>query len=219
MSAGSFVTPFPIYDATRSATDLAGTALSTNLEASGERVGRRSRLTQFRRAMERLLWERPHVTHEAQPRNAHPRREQIPSLADAFAGVPKGLGFAPAIHFRIVVYGRPQDLSAWLRDEIYHIGREAIVNAYRHSQANQVEVEIEYRHTQLRISVRDDGCGIDPQLLRWSEKHGLQGMRERAEGIGGRFRILSKVALGTEIELCVPGRIAFEQRGHPACHA
>jgi signal transduction histidine kinase len=61
--------------------------------------------------------------------------------------------------------------------------------------------------------VRDNGCGIDPQKLQWGRTGhwGLQGMRERAEQIGARLRILSRVALGTEVVLHVPGRIAFER--------
>jgi signal transduction histidine kinase len=35
-------------------------------------------------------------------------------------------------------------------------------------------------------------------------------MRERAERMGAQLRILSRIALGTEIELCVPSRVAFE---------
>jgi signal transduction histidine kinase len=106
-------------------------------------------------------------------------------------------------------------LKLGLHDEVYRIGREAIVNAYRHSQARVIETEVEYRPTDLRIAVRDNGCGIDPQDLKWGRNGhwGLQGMRERAERIGARLRLWSRVALGTEVELCVPGQIAFAQSG------
>ena len=136
------------------------------------------------------------------------------SLGEAFAGVPKDLGFPAAVGFRVVVRGRERELRAGLRDEVYRIGREAIVNACRHSRARDIETEVEYWPTELRIAVRDNGCGIDPQELKWGRNGhwGLQGMRERAEQIGARLRLLSRVALGTEVELCVPSRIAFEQR-------
>ena len=112
----------------------------------------------------------------------------------------------------MVVEGQKRELRAPLCDEIYRIGREAKVNALRHPRANHIEAEIDYRSTELRIAVRDNGCGIDPRLLHRNGHWGLQGMRERAERIGARLRILSKVALGTEVELCVPSRLAFEQR-------
>jgi signal transduction histidine kinase len=134
------------------------------------------------------------------------------SLGEIFAGVPNDLGFPSADGFRVVVRGRERELRTGLRDEVYCIGREAIINAYRHSRAKQIETEIEYRPTELRIAVRDDGCGIDPQELRWGRNGhwGLQGMRERAERIGARLRLLSGVALGTEVELRVPSHVAFE---------
>jgi signal transduction histidine kinase len=135
------------------------------------------------------------------------------SLGQAFAGVPSELGLGSGAEFRVVVEGPQRKLKESLRDEVYSIGREAIVNAYRHSRAKDIETEIEFRPAELRIAVRDNGCGIDPQKLEWGQKGhwGLQGMRERAERIGARLRVLSSAALGTEVELCVPGRIAFQQ--------
>ena len=141
------------------------------------------------------------------------------SLGQDLAGVPAQLGLPPAAKFRVVVGGRQRELRAGLRDEVYRIGREAIVNAHRHSRAKDIETEIEYRSTELRIAVRDNGCGIGPQQLQWGRKGhwGLQGMRERAERIGAQLRVMSRLALGTEVELCVPGRLAFEQGTGPAC--
>ena len=138
-------------------------------------------------------------------------QEHFPSLGHALAGVPNDLGLPPTVGFRVVVDGRQRELKADLRDELYRIGREAIFNAYRHSRAKKIETKIEFSPTELRIAVRDNGCGIDPQALQRNGRWGLLGMRERAERIGARLRILSKVALGTEVELRVPSGIAFEQ--------
>jgi signal transduction histidine kinase len=98
-----------------------------------------------------------------------------------------------------------------LGDEVYRIGREALVNAFRHSHAKNIEVELEYTPARLRVLVRDDGCGIDPQVLKSGrEGHwGLVGMRERAEQIGAKLSVWSRATAGTEIELSVPGNIAF----------
>lgn len=49
--------------------------------------------------------------------------------------------------------GRQRELKAGPRDELYRIGWELIVNAYRHSRAKHIETEIEYRSTELRIAV------------------------------------------------------------------
>jgi signal transduction histidine kinase len=139
-----------------------------------------------------------------------PHRESQ-CLGQALAGVPNLLGIPSTVGFRVLVEGQPRQLRAGLNEEIYRIGQEAIVNAYRHSRAEHIEADVEFRSTGLRIIVRDDGCGIDPQALQRTGHWGLLGMRERAERMGARLRVWSKAALGTEIELCVPSRIAFEQ--------
>jgi signal transduction histidine kinase len=133
------------------------------------------------------------------------------SLGQALAGIPTRLGFPSEPRFRVIVEGQPRELKSELREEVYRIGREAIVNAYRHSHAKDIETLIAYRPSELHIAVCDNGCGIDPKDLPWGRngRWGLLGMRERADRIGARLRVLSGIALGTEVELCVPGRLAF----------
>ena len=141
-------------------------------------------------------------------------KEQIRSLGQALALVPSESGLDRAVGFRVVVEGRPRLLKAPVQDEIFGIVREAIVNAYRHSGAGKIDIDIEYQHAGLSVTVRDNGCGIDPRSLRWGAdaSSGLQRMRERAGQIDARLRILSGVGRGTEIELRVPEQIVFERR-------
>jgi signal transduction histidine kinase len=133
-------------------------------------------------------------------------------LEQAFAGIQQELGVLRQTDFRVVVEGSAQPLRPVIREEVYRIGREALVNAFRHSGASNVEVELEYAPSHLRLLVRDNGSGIDPDVVQAGrEGHwGLSGMRERAERIGAKFRVLSGASAGTEIELSVPGHIAFE---------
>ncbi|MGH9846572.1 MAG: sensor histidine kinase, partial [Blastocatellia bacterium] len=133
-------------------------------------------------------------------------------LERAFDRVRQEFASQKQIDFRVVVTGRPRPLHPILRDEAYRIGREALANAFRHAQANSIEVEMEYAASHLRILVRDDGCGIDPQALRsgGDEHKGLARMRDQAEGIGARLKIRSRVRGGTEVELSIPSQIAFQ---------
>ncbi|MGH9841577.1 MAG: sensor histidine kinase, partial [Blastocatellia bacterium] len=133
-------------------------------------------------------------------------------LEQAFSRIRQELAIQEQIDFRVIVEGRPRALHPILRDEVYRIGREALVNAFRHARAKSIEVELEYAVNHLRILVRDDGCGIDPQVLRSGlDGHwGLSGMRERAEGIGARLNLRSRAAAGTEVELSVPSQVAFQ---------
>lgn len=133
-------------------------------------------------------------------------------LAESFAGIPIELALQEPIDYRITVEGSPRPLLPVIGDSVYRISREALVNAFRHSRASNIEVVLEYSPKQLRILVRDNGCGIDSQVVRSGrEGHwGLSGMRERAEEIGARLRLLSGAGAGTEVELSIPGDIAFE---------
>lgn len=133
-------------------------------------------------------------------------------LAQSFSRIQEELALQEQIDYRVTVEGLPRPVHPSVRDEIYRIGREALVNAFRHSRASHIEVVLEYGPKQLRILVRDDGCGIDPQVLRSGrEGHwGLSGMRERAEEIGARLKVWS--GAGTEVELFIPGDIAFGPR-------
>lgn len=99
-----------------------------------------------------------------------------------------------------------------IRDEVYSIGREALVNAFRHSGASNISVELEYGPKRLQVLVRDDGCGIDLHVLELGrEGHwGLSGMRERAERIRAKLKVRSRVGDGTEVELSVSNDVAFE---------
>jgi signal transduction histidine kinase len=132
-------------------------------------------------------------------------------LGQAFSRIPQDLGIEVPIDLRIIVLGTARKLRPLIRDEVYHIGRELLVNAFHHSRASCIEVELEYGPKRFRMVVRDDGCGIDPQVLRAGrEGHwGLPGMRERAERVGARLRVWSGAAAGTEVALSVPNSIAF----------
>src|SRR5262245_8751963 len=133
-------------------------------------------------------------------------------LVLALSRVQQELPGQSGIDFRVIVAGRQQPLLPPIEHEIYRIGREALVNAFRHSRAKRVEFELEYADSDLRMRVRDNGCGIDPQMLHAGrEGHwGLAGMRERATRIGGLLKISSSANTGTEIELSLPSAVAFQ---------
>lgn len=134
------------------------------------------------------------------------------TLEQAFASIPQELSISEETRLHITIEGRRRPLRPVLRDDVYRIGREAIVNAFRHSRSTNISVEIEYTAHQLRVLVQDNGCGADPQTIQFGrEGHwGLKGMRERAERIGAKLSVFSGPGAGTEVVLCVPGHIAFQ---------
>jgi signal transduction histidine kinase len=115
--------------------------------------------------------------------------------------------------YRIIAEGKPRPLDPFIRDEVYRISREALANAFRHSEATQIDVTVEYAPSRLRVQVCDNGKGLRPEHVEESGHWGVRGMRERARRIGAKLQILSRVNGGTEVLLVVPGRIAFDSRG------
>ncbi len=133
-------------------------------------------------------------------------------LESAFSRIPQELSAEPGIDFRVLVEGVPAPLRSVIRDDVYLIGREALTNAFRHARSKSIGVNVEYAPSYLRILIRDDGCGIDAEVLESGrDGHwGLSGMRERADRIGARLRVFSRPGGGTEVDLRVPHEIAFE---------
>lgn len=133
-------------------------------------------------------------------------------LGQALSRIPQELAVPSDIAFRVRVEGHPRSLRPILLDDVYRIGREAIVNAFQHSGVTNIEVEVEHAANRLRMLVQDNGCGIDAQLLQSGKAGhwGLKGIRERAERIGAKLNLLSNPGAGTQVVLTVAAELAFE---------
>jgi signal transduction histidine kinase/ligand-binding sensor domain-containing protein len=117
------------------------------------------------------------------------------------------------VQFRAVVEGSAHVLRPNAYIDIFRIAREALRNAFNHSQGHLIETELAYTESLFRLRVRDDGKGIDPDERVRAERSGhwgLKGMRERAGRLGGELEVWSDPGAGTEIELRVPASIAYE---------
>jgi signal transduction histidine kinase len=132
-------------------------------------------------------------------------------LETALSRVREDLAVPDSIGFRIIVDGPRRPLNPLIRDQVYRIAREGLSNAFRHSGAPLVEVEINYNTSDLHLAVRDNGCGVREEVLRSGrDGHwGLIGMRECAEKIGAQLKVRSQAGVGTELDLTIPGQIAF----------
>jgi signal transduction histidine kinase len=132
-------------------------------------------------------------------------------LAQAMRSIADELATEGSPTFRLVVEGPVRELHPILRDEVYRIAREALRNAFNHARAHHIEAEITYGERLLRLRIRDDGRGIPPETLESgrSGHYGLNGMRERARQAGASLDIWSSAGSGTEIDLSLPGSIAY----------
>jgi signal transduction histidine kinase len=133
-------------------------------------------------------------------------------LAQALAHCGEELAQDHTSVFSLAVVGTPQTLGLVVFGEVYRIAREALANAFAHSQASKIEAELTYHKDRLTLRVRDDGKGIDAQTVSAGRKGhwGLSGMRERAQEIGAQLNIWS--GAGTEIELTIPANVAYSRK-------
>jgi signal transduction histidine kinase len=136
----------------------------------------------------------------------------IRDLPAAFRQIADHTSHDPKMIVETVVEGTPRELHPLVLEEVFAVGREALINALSHSAGQHVEVEITYDARQFRLRVRDDGRGIDSAILEKGGRNnhwGLNGMRERASKIGGQLQLWSRPGNGTETELTVPAGTAY----------
>jgi signal transduction histidine kinase len=91
------------------------------------------------------------------------------------------------------------NVSPAVREALVRIASEAITNAARHGSADLVRIQLENGH-RVRLRIADTGRGFDPAHAR-RDGFGLTSMRERAEGLGGRFSVRSRPGAGTQVEV------------------
>jgi signal transduction histidine kinase len=96
---------------------------------------------------------------------------------------------------------------------IYRLVQEALNNSSRHASARNVQVRVAREGAKVNFSVRDDGAGFDPRLVRGL---GLLGMEERVRRLGGQVRIDSQPGRGTLVSAELPVAEMAPKNGHDA---
>jgi signal transduction histidine kinase len=166
-----------------------------------------------RQLMETALDRADEVMAEGRDRvvSLHPAFDRAGDLAQSLARAGDEITNGSEVTICVTTEGQVQSLDPMALDEIFCIGREAMVNAFRHAQGRSIEVEVDYAAWELRLRIRDDGRGIDPNILEAGRPGhiGLASMRERAERVCGQLDIISGPGAGTEIELRVPAARAY----------
>lgn len=185
--------------------------LILRFHAIAERVPQRE---PTREQMERALVRAEEALDEARNRvqNLRAAEDSTIELSLALAAAGEQLAQGHAVQFRVSVEGTPRTLHPIVREEALLIAREALTNALRHANARNVEAEVSYGTSEMHVRVRDDGAGIDAEVLNIGGRvghWGLEGMRERTRKIRARLSIWSKPDAGTEIDLCVSAEVAY----------
>lgn len=100
---------------------------------------------------------------------------------------------------KLLTEGDVEGLPQQVEEEFFHISQEALNNALRHADSSNIRIRIEVENGSARLVVEDDGRGFDP--LESNGGLGLITMRERAESLGGDFKLTSNDDHGTVVEV------------------
>jgi len=139
-------------------------------------------------------------------------------LKDVLGELAEQLTVLYPVAYRIDVTGRPKALQTVAADEIVAIGREAILNAFRHARATSIGIGIVYTARALELRILDDGIGFDVEGADAREREGhwgLRGMRERAKVLRSSLSISTPSAGGTLVLLRVPAAFAYTDEQSP----
>ena len=172
--------------------------LLSRLDGGGERAEQVERL---RTALKAALGEMRAIVQRLRPQalDASSLNAKLESYADqvrAESGLDITLRFS----------GVAREITDTLQITIFRIVQEALTNAVRHAKATHASIELEWRPERTVCRIVDDGRGIQAGAGAGAstDRHGLIGMRERAELLGGTFRIQALASGGTEVRVSIP---------------
>jgi len=133
-------------------------------------------------------------------------------LHTALEQLPVDLHINKDTAFRLISTGQRTTLLHGVNAELYWLYREVLSNAIRHSRASEIEATLTYGPQHLILSVRDNGIGIDPEMIDLGqETHwGLQGIQERAARMGAQLNIQTAPGKGTTITVKLAARKAYQ---------
>ena len=94
-------------------------------------------------------------------------------------------------------------LSPDVEQCIYRVAQEAVTNVGKHAKAKTLTVNLESAEEKVTLMVHDDGAGFDVDKKGKANDYGLEGMRERAQLVGGELTVTSRPGEGTTVRLVV----------------
>ncbi len=144
-------------------------------------------------------------THEEASLSIILLREDSPHVSDLFKALEacaSQIVFGGNVSISIDSTGQQGTLPMRVTDALFHIGREAIVNAVKHSQPSWIKIGIDYGANRVTLVVEDDGMGFDKN--NESRGLGLRGMERRCTAVGGQLEILSAPGKGCRVEVMAP---------------
>lgn len=122
--------------------------------------------------------------------------EFVPQLKNQLQQLKDDLG----VNYRLDVEDDKLNIERIVELELLFISQEALRNIRKHSEAHNITVGIRQADGYLRMEITDDGCGFD-MTQPLGKGSGIAIMKERAESIGGKLRVLSVPGRGTQVKV------------------
>ena len=146
------------------------------------------------RAMDAIVWA------------VNPRNDSLDNFANYISQFAEEFFRPTAIRCRLDVPADlpEQPLSTEARHQLFLAVKEALNNVVRHSGASEVWVRLGMEHGELKLTIADNGHGIASLAAKGAGHDGLDNIRQRIEGLGGRFDLQSDAASGTSLILRLP---------------
>ncbi len=140
-------------------------------------------------------------------RDLHPPSLESAGFAPSVEDYLEDMRAGDGITSEFDIVGEVRTLGASVDRAVYHVIREALANARKHSGASRVSVRVEFGDSSLKVCVRDDGRGFqaDSRQGQSCDGHiGLRSMRERVRMLGGDFSLDSGRRPGTVVSFSIP---------------
>ncbi len=139
--------------------------------------------------------------------NLSPAQLQYDALPKALENIVAAWSETTGVRADFTVTGVVEPLHHEIEATLLRIAQEALANAGRHAHASRIGLTLSYFDDEVRLDVRDDGCGFDPlspPVRGESGGFGLDGMRARAERVAGAVEIESEPGAGTAVSARLP---------------
>jgi signal transduction histidine kinase/ligand-binding sensor domain-containing protein len=170
-------------------------------QVAPEARGLREQLDQLRKQTEEQIRE----ARESIWNLRSPTLERLGLIA-ALRQAGEQLSQRASMRLSFAVTGQPRAAPAGIDAQLLRIGREALTNVWRHAQATEVRLELNYDVDRVLLRVSDNGIGFDPDSPEMESipRYGLMTMAERAQRSGGELTIISGKNRGTEVVATFP---------------
>jgi len=124
-------------------------------------------------------------------------------LAPALEWLPRDLAERSGLKTEFRIEGRPRRLASDTEVAVFRVAQEALRNVEKHARATKASLVVTFAPGHCRLCITDDGVGFDlTHLTQWTTL-GINGMRERAELVGGQIAIDAQPTHGTVVTLDV----------------